>query len=335
MTRRAAAALLAITTLAFISGLALAWPAASSFVHAQTAGTALGVDVDPANNTANHVADVQNCKEVAVGDEFPVDVFADNIEGLAAWELRFAFDHNVVQIVDHNYNMFLLSTAPSGSILPALFDRESDDRYFLAAAEISGTPDTGSGVLARITLKAIAAGTSPAEIVVSPGYLAPYLTKTGGAGLFSGPVAEAAISVGRPCSGPTPTVVPASTPRPSNNTPGPSGTPSPSGAPVSSATPGPGAPVVIVDSPGTTPDSSGEAGASGGDDPGATPAPPGIVRQTGGSAPQDDDPDSHGASTAGRQDSSGFPWLLTGAITAAILAAGAAGTLAFVIRYKS
>ena len=319
--RRAQAAVLAtLVALAFITGLGVALPG-SRPARAQAAAAALGVDVDPANNTASSLAGVQGCVEVAVGDQFPVDIFARDVQKLAAWEVRFAFDHQVVQIINHQYAMFLLSTAPQGSIFPSLFERETDDRYFLAAAEFGGTPDTGSGVLARITMQAVAPGRSPAHIVAEPGYMAPYLTTSAGAGLFSGPVVGGEIAVGQPCSGTEP-LEPA---------------PKPSTGPGSAPAPGSGRPLVIEEgNSGAIPVSTQGAGAPGAQapEPSASGGLAAAIQPTGGALHAADSPDG-ATPAAGREESAGFPWWLVASLLGAVLVAGTGSALAFMFRNRS
>jgi hypothetical protein len=315
------AVLAALVALALITGLTLGLPG-SRPARAQAAAAALGVDVDPANNTASSLAGVQGCVEVAVGDQFPVDIFARDVQKLGAFEVRFAFDHQVVKIVDHHYDMFLLSTAPQGSIFPSLFERETDDRYFLAAAEFGGTPDSGSGVLARVIMQAIAPGSSPAHIVAEPGYMAPYLTTSAGAGLFSGSLVGGEIAVGQPCSGTGPDQPPA---------------PNPTAGPGSTPASGSGRPIAIEEgNSGVIPVSTEGAGAAGAQapEPSASGGLAAAIQPAGGAAQAADSPD--GATPgAGREDSSGFPWWLAGSLLGALLVAGAGSAFAFMFRNRS
>ena len=162
--------------------------------------TSLGLDLASDGNTGTFVGDVQNCLNVDLGDFFPLDVFVKNAHSVRAWELRFAFDNQLLRIVDHDFEHFLLSTAPSGSIFPSLFEVERSNRYFLAAAEFRGTPDSGSGVLVRLTMEAIAPGRSPVIVVTEPSFLAPRLTDANGDAPFEGPVSQGEVAVGEPCT---------------------------------------------------------------------------------------------------------------------------------------
>ncbi len=298
--------MVAIVALAVIA-CAIAVLSGGQLADAQAAAPALGVDVVTSGNTANSLSDVEGCAAVNVGDRFTVDIFARDVQRLEAWELRFAYDHRVVEVVDHDYGMFLLSTAPGGSIFPSLFDTETPDRYFLAAAEFSGTADSGSGVLARITLHAVAHGMSPAQVVVDPGYFAPNLTTSAGVRSFSGLVAEGEIAVGQPCPGTSPTWVSAGDPSP---------------APGSSLP------------PNSSPDPQGSNGSQPGGEASQgtlTPTPRVAVLQTTGNAPGGVDSAADAKPSTG--GSSEFPWWVLGVILGAV--AAAAGGVALVFRSRS
>ena len=173
----------------------------------------LGVDMAPGNNTADFVGAVQTCSEAQVGDQIAVDVFVRDVQSLAAWELRIAFDHKILALDGGgpDYGFFLLSTSPSGSIFPSLFDLETPDRYFLAAAEFRGTPDSGSGVLTRLQFTVVGEGRSPLAISSDPTYLRPRLTDGSGRtladidgdGLWDSGITGGEVAVGGPCSAPS------------------------------------------------------------------------------------------------------------------------------------
>ncbi len=162
--------------------------------------TYLGLDLVSDGNSAALLGCVQDCVEVQVGDLLPLDIFIGDAHELRAFELRFAFDPQVLRIMGHDFDQFLITTAPRGSVFPTLFEMEKPGRYFLAATEIRGTPDSGSGVLARLTMEVLAPGRTPVSIVTEPGFMSPRLTDADGDALFQGPVSNGEVSVGEPCS---------------------------------------------------------------------------------------------------------------------------------------
>jgi hypothetical protein len=167
---------------------------------------------------------------VSTGDTFDVDIFITDVTDLLAWEVYFVYDGSIINIVDHDVQMFQAANEGSNifdlsEVLPDL-----DARYGLAAADLADppAPDSGSGVLARLTLKAVGPGISPVSVPPidfnNDGTmdLGPFLNNVHGDpiddldsdGLFDGQISAAQIAVDTACppeaGGPTPTRVAAS-----------------------------------------------------------------------------------------------------------------------------
>jgi hypothetical protein len=128
--------------------------------------TSIGVDADPAGNTATSLGSIDSCVSVSTGDTFDVDILITDVVDLLAWEVYFVYDSSIITIVDHDVHMFQAADGESNifdfsEVLPDL-----DARYGVAAADLADppAPDSGSGVLARLTLKAEGPGISPAGI---------------------------------------------------------------------------------------------------------------------------------------------------------------------------
>ena len=128
--------------------------------------TSIGVDANPAANAATSLGPIDSCMSVSTGDTFDVDIFITDVTDLLAWEVYFVYDGSIINIVDHDVQMFQAANEGSNifdlsEVLPDL-----DARYGLAAADLADppAPDSGSGVLARLTLKAVAPGISPASV---------------------------------------------------------------------------------------------------------------------------------------------------------------------------
>lgn len=191
---------------------------------AQTA-TSIGVDADPAGNTATSLGPIDSCVSISIGDTFDVDIFVMDVVDLLAWEVYFVYDGSIISIVDHDVQMFQAANADSNifdlsEVLPDL-----DARYGLAAADLADppAPDSGSGVLTRLTLKAVGPGVSPARIPPidfnDDGTidLGPFLNNLRGEGIddldgdgfFDGQIFDAQIAVDTAC--PTDGVVPTAT----------------------------------------------------------------------------------------------------------------------------
>jgi len=187
--------------------------------------TSIGVDANPADSTATSLGPIDSCVSVSTGDTFDVDIFVTDVTDLLAWEVYFVYDSSIVNIVDHDVEMF--QAGNEGSNIFDLSDAlpDLDALYQLAAADLADppAPDSGSGVLARLTLKAVGPGISPAR--VSPidfnndgtMDLGPFLNDLHGKpigdadndGLFDGQISAAQIAVDTAC--PPGTVAPTAT----------------------------------------------------------------------------------------------------------------------------
>jgi hypothetical protein len=175
----------------------------------------IGVDADPAGNTATSLGPIDSCIAVKKGDTFQIDLFVTDVDNLLAWEIYFSFDGDVVNVTDRDVQMFLAANAGSevwdaSDPLPS-----SGGLYRLGAVDIGQppAPDSGSGVLARLTLKAVGAGLSPTILTTLDANndgkieLGPQVSSIGakaigdtnGDGFFDGPLLGAQIAVDRDC----------------------------------------------------------------------------------------------------------------------------------------
>jgi hypothetical protein len=187
-------------------------------------GLSIGVDADPAGNTATSLGSIDSCVRVSKGDTFNIDLFITDVDELLGWEVYLSFDGDVVNVIDRDVKLFQAANANSDVFDASESLPSSGGLYRMGAADIGQplSPDSGSGVLARLTLKAVGAGLSPATVttldVDNDGKidLGPQLSTTRGApigdangdGFFDGPFFNAQIAVDRDCpSGPVPTAV--------------------------------------------------------------------------------------------------------------------------------
>lgn len=214
----------------------------------------IGVDADPAGNTATSLGPIDSCVSVSTGDTFQVDVFVTDVRDLLAWEAYFAYDMAIVNILDRDVMMFQAANPGSNVFDVSEGLPDIDGSYRVAAADLARphAPDSGSGVLSTLTLKAVGVGISPASLspidVNGDGTidLGPFLTDSQGEsisdpdgdGFFDGPISNAQIAVDTAC--------PAGTPVASPTAPSPSPTPPTAISPTPERTPGSSA-------PGTTP----------------------------------------------------------------------------------
>lgn len=212
--RVSAARTIALALGVALLGLAIAWPAGG--VSAQTRGPTLGLDADPSGNTATTLGDIDSCVSVELEDTFQVDIFIKDVDDLIAWEAYLFFDSTLLNVTDRDVQQFQASSPNS-----AVFDTsesvpDDDGRYRVGSADIADplAPDSGSGVLATLTLEALADGITPLSISLHEtgikGYfIGPTLTAVDGShpedtdndGYFDGEIVDAQIAIGQPCPG--------------------------------------------------------------------------------------------------------------------------------------
>lgn len=248
----------------------------------------IGVDADPTGNEPTSLGPIDSCASVRTGDTFQVDIFVTDVTDLLAWETYLSYDISILNVEDRDVKMFQAANAGS-----RLFDvsealPDIDGRYGVAGADIAAppAPDSGSGVLARVTLKAIGAGVSPLSLspidINNDGSLdlGPFLkdvnaesiSDSDGDGFFDGPITNAEIVVGGACPGGTPLPSPTSTATP---VPTASSSPEPTETPTATAAASPTAPVsptVGTPTASPTPGAPGQDGGTSSDD-----GPPWVV----------------------------------------------------------
>ena len=200
---------------------------------------------------------VPSCTTVGAGDSFTISVFASGVEELLAWEVYFAFDRNILEVTGRDVQLLLAEKGNS-----QVFDfsdpvPNGKGLYGMRAADLggAGSAESGSGLLATVTLTAKKRGVSPATIARldfsgdGKADLGPVLTRLGGtfigdvdgdpAGIFDGTLVSGQVAVDSPCLTPVPESspqVPGLTPA-AGETAGP-GTPSAEGTTTPDDTPG-------------------------------------------------------------------------------------------------
>jgi len=276
----------ALALMASVSGQ-LAHPGEASQVQ-----TAVGIDTDPSGNTATSLGSIEPCISVSSGQTFDVDIFVTDVPNMAGWDARLTYDGSVVNVVGMDTKLFLAANPGSNVIELSPDDLpDSDGAYGIVSADMGEwVGETGSGVLARLSLKAVGEGAS--ALALTEVYLAdpsippkPIGANSGGK-YFGGPISGAQVWVGEACpTGPLPPL----TPPPVATT----ATPTPVGA-------------VISPSPATT---------------AARTLPPATA--TGTASP------TTPMSTVEGEDGGGFPWVMVVSAGAAAIVAASAAALVF------
>ncbi len=253
--------LLATSLALFIIGTVGAVSLALTDRNPPTATPALASSAEPSLR-------IDPCISVDVGQTFTIDIWSLNVSDLLAWEIYFSYDRQIIEVMERDVRVFLSSEA--GSNVFDLSDPvpNTSGLYRMGAADLGGadSAETGSGILARLTLIAKETGVSAATIArldfSGDGIadLGPVLTKLDGEhigdvdgdlnGIFDGTIINGQIAVDADC------VTPAPEPSPQVESSAPEETP----APESGAEP----------SSGESAEPDGEAEGSGSEEP--TPA---------------------------------------------------------------
>jgi hypothetical protein len=125
-------------------------------------GVTLGIDVNTAGNTATSLGSIDTSRTVACGDIFDVDIYINDVTNLHLWTLGVRYDSDVLFVTARNVKMFLASALGSEVNDISYGDRGLGGAYELGASDVAepATPDSGSGVLVRLTMLARGDGSS-------------------------------------------------------------------------------------------------------------------------------------------------------------------------------
>jgi len=183
-------------------------------------GIHLGIDVDARGDPASLAADLgslEACGPVKSGDKFEADVYVTQVQDLFGWAGYLNYDPAILKVT--NIDVWQFEGQNPWSLVKFYGDDlpDADGTFQVTGADLGpvSAGDTGTGVLARITLEAIGPGTSPLtitqpEIVNEMGV---HLGDNNGDGYFDGPVINAQVAVDQdpdgdglatPCGDPVP-----------------------------------------------------------------------------------------------------------------------------------
>ena len=249
---------LVIACLALMTALAtLGSPARG---RASQGTTSVGVDDDVAGNSATSLGQIDACASVAEAASFDVDVFVADIANLQGWQATVHYDPAVLQVAEVNVELFVAGTEAGRTLNLSDAVPDQDGAYNFVVVDVSpeSVAHSGSGALARLSLKAVGTGMSFLTLsdVVFADPQANIIGSVDSDEIFDGPTGYAQVWVGEPCPG----ALPSPTPVPPTETP--EATPATTAASSSpTATLGPGQP---TSTPGVQP--SPQATPSGGGD---------------------------------------------------------------------
>lgn len=177
----------------------------------------IGIDAQPATNTPTSLGPVDSCVSVASGDIFDIDITITDVTELLAWEVYLAYEPGTLKVMRVNVEMFQAANDNSNVFNASDPLPDRDGLYRITAADL-GEPnaaDSGSGVLARLTLEASLPGVH--TISVDPidrnedgkPDIGPTLTDdagdhpgdSDGDGFFDGTISNAEVAVDSECAG--------------------------------------------------------------------------------------------------------------------------------------
>lgn len=216
LSRKVAAISILVTTAALLIASNVQPPGGAARAQ-QPAPTGIGIDADPSGNTATSLGTIDDCASIRTSDTQEIDIFVTDVTDLLAWEAYLVYDPAILEIVDRDVTLF--QGANEGSTVQDVSEDVPDDdgRYQLAAFDSADpmSPDSGSGTLARVTVRAVGSGVSPLSLpltdVDSDGApdQGPFLRDADGEPigdengdtLFDGQIVDAKIAVDESCSG--------------------------------------------------------------------------------------------------------------------------------------
>ncbi len=142
---------------------------------------AIRIDSDPSGNAATSLGSIDVCREVALGEQFDVDLVIEDVSNLLSFSATLIYDEGMLQVVGEDVSLFLASAPASDLSDTSDSLPDSDGVYEVRALDLSTDPaaaESGSGILARLTLEGASAGVSTLSVQVPS--ISPILTDTGG-----------------------------------------------------------------------------------------------------------------------------------------------------------
>ena len=207
------------------------------------------VDADPTGNTPTSLGTINDCREVDVDDSFDVDIVIQGVTDIHAFDISLSYDPAILELTGNDVQQMLVAGGASNLLDLSDALPDTDGFYGTRGQDLStsaGDSESGDGVLARVTLKAVGTGTSTLSVLVDS--VSPILADFDGnpvqpadpqTGVFTGTMSDANISVDATCVSPPSPTIPTPTPT----------------APAGDATPSAGTP---APTPDTGPDSDGD-----------------------------------------------------------------------------
>jgi hypothetical protein len=187
----------------------------------------VAIDTDTSGNAANSLGTTQNCLAPQSGGTFNVDVvvkgippFANFAGGLGGFDFTLLYDPSQLVVTAVNDQM-MLATGTHNIVSYTEAPPDTDGHLLVRAYDVSNNPESGDGVLARITLNAIGQGPSNLSVIAPPPARegVPQIVDNENWIYAINSVGNAQIRIDSACGTPTPTPSPTPVPTPTS-TPG-------------------------------------------------------------------------------------------------------------------
>jgi hypothetical protein len=152
-----------VIVLAFVCGGIYAFTERGDVAEATLSevDTIVGVDADPTGNGATSVGTIDRCISVSSSETFYIDLFVKDVTDLYSWDGTFSFNESVVQVNALQVEGFFLGSIDQHPLLDCYEDPVGDNgRCVVSNGDGTLAGPDGQGVLGRLELTALTAGTS-------------------------------------------------------------------------------------------------------------------------------------------------------------------------------
>jgi hypothetical protein len=127
----------------------------------------IAADTDVAGNTPGSLGSIDVCAEMQVGEQRQIDVVIQDVSepGMAGFNFYLLYDERYIRIIEADVEGQMLGSAAASNVFDFSVAPNEDGKMLVAAVDFgSGADETGSGVLVRLTIEGVGAGTTDLAI---------------------------------------------------------------------------------------------------------------------------------------------------------------------------
>ncbi len=144
----------------------------------------VGIDAGSLANSATSLGAREACSKLALGDTVTIDITVDGVPavlgedggGIIGFQFTLVYDPSKVKVIASDTKMLLAANEGSSAVSLGDTTPDADGSFVVAVADFSASSkavESGSGVLARITLEGVGAGVSALTLEGFSGVNAP------------------------------------------------------------------------------------------------------------------------------------------------------------------